>query len=131
VPPPSGAQTAKAHTLAKHARATPPSNLCGSACPIVDARAYDRDARAKSRDARSYGRDERTYGPDARSYGRNLPRHSATNVISLCAPRTSPSQRHRAPRRRRLRTEHYVQRSPTPEDRANSAIELREHCGIF
>jgi hypothetical protein len=91
--PPSGAQMAQAHTLAKQARAAPPRIRCACAWPIVDARAYARDARVYDcdarlydRDARVYDRDARVYDRDARSYGRKLPRHSATNVIRCVPP---------------------------------------------
>jgi hypothetical protein len=47
----------------------------------------------------------------------NYPATRQLTSFAVC-PRTSLSQRCRAPRRRRLRTEHCVQRSPTPEDRA-------------
>jgi hypothetical protein len=84
--PPSGAQMAQAHTLAKQARAAPPRIRCACAWPIVDARAYARDARVYDCDARLYDRDARVYDRDARSYGRKLPRHSATNVIRCVPP---------------------------------------------
>jgi hypothetical protein len=84
--PPSGAQMAQAHTLAKQARAAPPRIRCACAWPIVDARAYARDARVYDCDARVYDRDARVYDCDARSYGRKLPRHSATNVIRCVSP---------------------------------------------